>query len=455
MHGNHFMKAGGEVRAIRMSTDRIGGTTYAFTNLAAFLANTPATIQFLGDESAPSVFNDGATGPRHLLQNYYIGYVQDEWHVTPKFTANYGVRYDYYTPMRERNDLEVKFNIDTGIIDPNTTPLYKSVKTNVQPRVGMTFAATDKTVIRGGFGMFVGPGQTEDQIQPVADSDRISTTLSSGTLAFPLDPALAVANFVNNPNNRSYQPRAFANEYTVPERIWQYTASVQRDLSSNLVLTAAYVGSQGRNLFLRSVANQITQVVTNPNPANAAFVIREFSIVQRDAAGAITGVQNPFAEIDYKTSGGKDHYNAMQLGLTRRSANGLTMNAQYTLSKSFGNTSGSNEALTAANNARQLSQFDYDLGYNNFDVRHSVNFSRDQIPICGPFARGVTFFGGWDVGGIVNARSGLPIDVRITRPDIVYRGRGRQRCSTIPRRTASPSSTRRAAATRATCAGRI
>jgi hypothetical protein len=44
-----------------------------------------------------------------------------------------------------------------------------------------------------------------------------------------------------------------------------------------LTATAAYVGSQGRNLFLRSVANQITQVVTNPNPASAALVIREFS----------------------------------------------------------------------------------------------------------------------------------------------------------------------------------
>ena len=42
--------------------------------------------------------------------------------------------------------------------------------------------------------------------------------------------------------------------------------------------------------------------------------------MQKDANGNITGVQNPFAEIDYKTSGGHDNYNAMQLSLTRRSA---------------------------------------------------------------------------------------------------------------------------------------
>jgi hypothetical protein len=223
-----------------------------------------------------------------------------------------------------------------------------------------------------------------------------------------VDAQLLRANFVANPNNRSYQPRAYANEYTIPERIYQYTASVQRELGANLVATGAYVGSQGRNLFLRSVTNQITSVVTNPNPASAAFVIRQFSIVQRDANGNATGVQNPYAEIDFKTSGGHDAYNAMQLSLTRRSVRGVTMNAQYSLGKSYGNTGGSNEALTAANNAVALAQFDYDNGYNNFDVRHTFNLSA------------VYEKRGWQVGGILNARSGLPIDVRITRPDIVY-----------------------------------
>jgi hypothetical protein len=64
--------------------------------------------------------------------------------------------------------------------------------------------------------------------------------------------------------------------------------------------------------------------------------------------------------------------------------------------------------LTAANNARTISEFNYDNGYNNFDVRHTFNVSA------------VYEKRGWQVGGILNARSGLPIDVRITRPDIVY-----------------------------------
>ena len=426
LRGTHYLKFGGETRMIRIETDRLGGTTYSFTNLNAFLANTPSTIQFLGDESAPSVFNGGATGPRHFQQEYYIAYAQDEWHATPKFTLNYGVRYDYYTPPREANNLQVKFNVDTGVIDPPTTPVLIA-KHNVQPRIGATFAATPRTVIRGGVGLFAGPGQTEDQIQTIADSDRVIVNLTSGpNLAFPLDSNVATSTFVNNPNNRNYQPRAYRNEYSIPERIWQYTGSVQQELGANMAATVAYVGAQGRNLFLRSIANPIVSVVTNPNPASAAFVIRRFSIVQRDANGNVTGVQNPFAEIDTKTSGGHDDYNGLQLGLTRRSARGLTTNVQYTLARSFGNTSGSNEALTVGNAAQTLAEYDYDLGHNAFDVRHTFNVSAVYSL---PYGRGRAheasglagaLAGNWDIAGIVNARSGLPIDVRITRADVVY-----------------------------------
>ena len=422
--GTHFLKAGGEIRAVRMSTDRIGGTTYSFANLAAFLANQ-ASVQYLGDVSAPSPFNNGATGPRHTRQEYFVGYAQDEWHLAPQATLNYGVRYDYYTPMREAHDLIVKFNIDTGVIDPSSTPLFRSSRNNVQPRVSFTYAP-GRTVLRVGGGMFVGPGQTEDQIQPI-ESDRISSTINNAS--FPLDQAALVANFVSNPNNRSYQPRAYANDYTIPERVYQYTASVQQELGARVVFTGAYVGSQGRNLFLRSVANQITQVITNPNPASAAIVIREFSIPIRDANGNVTGVQNPFAEVDYKTSGGHDNYNAMMLQVSRRASNGVSLNVQYTLGKSRGNTAGSNEALTSGNLARTLSDFDYDNGYNNFDVRHTFNLS---LLYSIPYGHGRAYgsnasalsqalLGGWDVGGIVNARSGTPVNVIIVRPDVVYR----------------------------------
>jgi hypothetical protein len=429
VRGNHLIKFGADFRMIHMTTDQLGGTTYTFPNITAFLANQPSAIQYLGDISAPSVFNNGATGMRHTSQQYYVGYVQDKWQATPNLTVNYGLRYDYYTPLKVRDNLIVKFNLDTGGIDPNTVPLHGTKKNSFQPRLSFTYRLGSSTVVRAGGGIFVGPGQGEDLIQPL-ESDRVSTTISSGSaLAFPIDRALLVANFTSNPNNRSYQPRAYAKEYTIPEKVYQYTASVQQDLGKSVAATVAYVGSQGRNLFLRSVANNITQVITNANPANAALVVREFSIVTRDAAGNVTGVQNPYAEIDYKTSGGHDAYNALMVSLNRRSTSGVGLNLQYTLGESRGTSGGSNESNTAANNARTLADFEYDNGYNNFDVRHTFNLSAlYSIPYGkgrkhGADASGLrqALLGGWDVGGIVNARSGVPVPVQIVRPDILYR----------------------------------
>lgn len=435
--GTHNLKFGVEVRFIRLYTDRQGGITYTYSNLDDFLANRAQNIQFLGDVSAPSPFNNGATGERKAEQEYYIGYAQDEWKIKPNLTLSYGLRYEYYSPLREARDLNVQFDIQTGAILPPSRDLYLAKKTNFGPRVAMTwspkpqgkgFFGGGRTVLRGGFGIYYGPGQTEDLIQPI-ESDRISSTLSGG--AFPVSPNTLIANFVNNPNNRLYQPRAYSPDYNVPERVYQYSASIQQELFYKMVFTGAYVGSQGRNLFLRSVANQIVEVRTNPNPAGNAIVIREFDIVQGNT------ILRPFAEVDYKTSGGHDSYNALQLSLARRFNSGLTLNSQYTFGRSYGNTAGSNEALTSGNLARfaseapsggRVADFDYDDGYNNFDVRHTFNLSAIYALPLGKGRRFLSdtsglvdgLLGGWEVGAILNARAGLPVDVRVTRPDVVY-----------------------------------
>lgn len=449
--GNHNAKFGGEVRLIRLYTDRLGGTTYTYSNLNNFLTNSAQSIQFLGDVSAPSPFNNGATGQRYAKQEYYITYAEDEWKLRPNLTLNYGLRYEYFTPLREDRNLQVLFDITNGTLRPPTEAAFQSSKTNFGPRISMTwspnpnstgFFGGGRTLLRGGFGLFYGPGQTEDQIQPI-ESDRISSTFTTNPLdptqplRFPLDSSVAIA-FFNNPanaNNRSYQPRAYAPGYKIPEKVYQYTVSVQQELFSGTVLTAAYVGSQGRNLFLRSVANKIlpgqttvaNTVATLPlgfgvvnlaaadGQITAVRTVREFAIISGN------NVRNPFAEVDYKTSGGDDSYNALQMTLARRITTGLTLNSQYTFSRSFGNTAGSNEARTSA----IPDNFEADRGYNNFDVRHTFNISALYKL---PFGKGTShefgsvgnaLLGDWEIGGIVNARSGLPIEVGIVRPDVV------------------------------------
>jgi hypothetical protein len=421
--GAHTVKLGAEYRMIRMDTDRLGGTTYTWSNLNDFLSNTLQQTAYLSDLSDPSPFNGGATGMRHTEQEYAVGFAQDEWKAASNFTLNYGVRYDYYTPLTERNNLLVKFDAENGVVLPSDTAPFRTAKNNFQPRVSFTWTPSQsrRTVLRGGFGLLVGPGQTEDQIQPI-ESDRISSTISGG--AFPANIDALRANFLNNPLNRAFQPRAYTSSYLVPERVWQYSASLQQELPLGMVATAAYVGSQGRNLFLRSITNRIVDVRTNPNPAAAAIVVREFDIINADGS-----ISRPFAEVDIKTSGGDDAYNAMQLSLARRFNSGLTLNSQYTLSRSYGTTAGSNEALTAANNAWTLEDYEYERGYNRFDVRHTFNLSALYSLPFGDGRKWMSnasglqqaLLGGWDIGTILNGRSGLPLDVRVTRNDVVYR----------------------------------
>jgi hypothetical protein len=450
----HSLKFGGELRLVRMWTDRVGGTTYSWSSINNFLANSLQSTQYLGDVSAPSPFFNNTSGQVQPRQQYYIAYGQDEWKIKKNLTLNYGLRYEYYTPLDEKDNRQIFFNIDTGVLRDSSTRPFQSSKGNFGPRVALTwspnpdgtgFFGGGHTVLRGGFGMYYGPGQTEDQIQPI-ESNRISSTVSGG--AFPQDINAIITGFTTNPNNRSFQPRAYANEYKIPERIYQYTVSLQQELPYHLVFTGGFVGATGRNLFLRSVANRILPgqttiadgttlpggigVINRTNAGGqviAVNTVREFSIVS-----GTSSVQNPYAEVDYKTSGGEDTYRALQLSLVRRFGQGLTMNAQYSFGRSFGNTAGSNEARTAANNARAISDFDYDNGYNNFDVRHTFNFSAVyDLPFGHGKAHdlggvGNAILGDWEVGAIVNARSGLPLEVGIVRPDVVIQCRNAAGC---------------------------
>jgi hypothetical protein len=152
----------------------------------------------------------------------------------------------------------------------------------------------------------------------------------------------------------------------------------------------------------------ITDVATNPT-TGAAVITRQFG--------------SQFAEVDTKSTQGTDNYNALQTTLNRRFSAGLTLGAQWTWAHSLGTTAGSNEALTMANPYDLQSEY----GNNNFDVRHSVNVSAlYDVPVGSNHRwklNGVAgaLLGDWAIGGIYNARTGIPINLLITRDDVVYR----------------------------------
>lgn len=464
--GNHSFKFGGELRSINVRFDQLGGITYSYGSIRDFVLNQNLTAAYIGDLSAAGDFRI-ATNPITTItrngqglsqgkQYYAIGFAQDEWRVKPNFVLSYGLRYEYYSVNREKNDRAVVFDVANGKLVSPDTPYYVSKTNNFAPRLGLTWTPDflkGKTVIRGGGGLYFGPGQYEDLIQPI-ESNVVRTNstfaggLSTGTAGSLLNPSAT-----SLPG--AFTPRAYdINGYKVPERVFQYGLSVQQELPGNTVLTVGYVGSQGRNLFLRSITNRILPgqtVIQNGTalptgvgvvnrcstaPVNGVCTgnivgvttIREFDVVgfgYNTATGATfadpTQRLQPFGEIDYKTSGGRDRYDALQIQVNRRFTQGLTINAQYQFGKSFGNTQGSNEAQTAQNPYSFAEEF----GNNTFDIRHSANittlyelpFGKTQKYKLNGFVDAI--LGGWQVGGVYNGRSGSPLDIRITRPDTV------------------------------------
>ena len=412
--GNHNTKYGVEIRPLSLYNNQIGGTTYTYNSVTDFTNNNPSQIQFFGTLSDRSPFT-GLSGNAQVKQAYYIGYAQDEWKIKSNLTLSYGLRYEYYSPLHEVRNKNVWFDIPTGTIIPRYTGNWFGSNQNFGPRLALTFAPKaldNKTVLRIGGGTYYGPGQTEDQIQPEAN-DRVTRTFTSGKV-YPINPQTDVyATYDINSPTLGYQPRAYMPTYKIPERVVSYTASIQQELPGGFQFMVGYVGSQGRNLFLRSITNLITGVTQN-GTTGAGTAVRQFG--------------GRFAEIDYKTSGGTDHYHALQTTLQRRFANGLSMGAQYTWAHELGTSSGSNEATTAQA-PLQIYGARGEYGRGTFDIRNSLNVSTLYSL---PFGKGKMFdlggigntvAGGWQLGGILNFRSGLPMDVLITRSDLAYVGR--------------------------------
>lgn len=435
--GGHTFTFGGELRVIRAEINQLFGTTYNFTNLAGLLANAPATVQFSGDlGSFTAAEGTGAVGAREAAQEYYIGFAQHEWQKSRNLRLTYGLRYEYFSPLREKDDRVVLFDVNTGKLLPSSAPLHRASRNGFLPRVAVSWVPSSQpkdakdfnlntTIISASFGAHASPGIFTDLTKPI-ESDRFQVTREGGL--FPLAPAVFAAAFTGNVNDRRFQPLALARDYTTPVRVYKYDVSVKHDLikrsvAKELFLTATYAGNRSRNLLLRNFSNRILSVETAPDPTKPAIVTREFDIPR----GAGLEPFRPFGEIEYRTSGGRSSYDSLQLSAKGRwETLKLTLfDVQYTLAGVRGNTNGAEKTAPAGNTF----DYDYDVGYHIDDVRHTFSVTTVFELPCPKldWCRGAEasrfkryLFGNWSIGSILNLQSGRPVDVRLTRPDVVY-----------------------------------
>jgi hypothetical protein len=379
--GRHTMKFGGEYRRIESDFQFLGSTEITYNSINDFIDNRPAAVAVAIDSP---VFKP--------QQWYAVGFVQDSWQVSDRLALDLGLRYDYYSVVKEANGLARPFFVEDNAFAPDGASFYDADKNNFSPRLSAAFEINEKTALRAGFGLFYGPGQFEDRIQPIEnyiERRRVQTAdVPNNGLAYPVSSS-QLANLLSIRGYTHHYP----NEYNM-----QYGASLSRELPGEINFTIGYTGSKGKDMFLRGVGNTL-------NINTRARLQPTYGQIDYKTAGCVDGLTIS----GYPVTGcGYAEYNALQVSATRRFRAGFTGGFQYQFSRNRGTTQGSNEAATTQNT------FDYEseYGINPQDIPHTFNGSLVYlIPGDGLIT------GGWRIGGIVNARSGVPINVIMSRPD--------------------------------------
>ena len=443
--GNHSLRFGVAFERVRYSFLEVGTPHGGYVYSGLFTSQPGTNYTGYGVADFLTDYQDSASlsalGNVDHLRWYGAGYVQDDWIVTPRITMNLGLRYDYYQPYVEIRDHQANFvpsaiGLGTGagvfllpestkniplastfysiaqqnniaIQYTNNRSLASSSKTDFSPRIGVAFRATDKLVVRAGFGMFYGGlesnGASLGQQYPFeSTSSYLAPSCLPGSPC-QTDGITLPTGFANLGGPTPQSPVSLPSLYGLPLHYRdsyseQWNLMTQYALTNNLGLTIGYVGSVGRHL----------QAFTFPNsPAALAF---PGTNVQPFSAFPLLG----FAGLD--TFEGISSYNSLQTSLQKRLASGMTFLGTYTYAHSL-DTGDSYLGGTAYRNT-VLIPLRKEYANSDFDTRHRVTFNGSyEFPAGrghrylneGGLSDGV--LGGWSAALTFAAQTGNPISI--------------------------------------------
>jgi outer membrane receptor protein involved in Fe transport len=332
---------------------------YTFNNYTAFGTNTPSAFQ----QAFAGAGTDGAT--THPDLNDYGLYVQDDWKLTPKLTLNLGARYDLQTlarpPVQNTDPNLISRGLDTS------TPV--SDKNNIAPRAGFSYAFDDKSVIRGGYGIFY--SRTTGIMLGTAHSQNGVSVKN-----YNLNAAQIAANGLVYPNVLSAPPTVglspisiflFASDYAQPY-VQQGRLGYEREIMKNTSLSVTYLFFKGVHLSRTRDINLPAPTLTTfsePAPSSQTFQVPRFV-----AARPVPG----YARINVFESTGNSKYNALAVQLQRRFAKGWQFLASYTFSKSKDDRP--DQTAVVPGNAGD----DVKIVFNQLNIRDDFGIADVDIP---------------------------------------------------------------------------
>ena len=476
IRGQHSYKVGGEVRDNRINARGAsfswGGGQFAFSpnftrrdpNVVDQTQGSALASLLLGYPSGGTVDNLSRPGFRW---KYYAVYFQDDIKVSRRLSLNLGLRYDYEAAPTERfNQQNRGFGFDqtsplaaqiTGRAGVSECPACTSLKggllftgangqpeeafdadrNNFQPRVGVAYQVDDKTVLRGGYGLYYFPQAEFGGTTGFTISTPFVATTGGGAQGF------IPANTLNNPFptgliqptgaslgllTQAGQGLIFSNPARHIPKIHEFSFGGQRLLPGGFKFDLSYVGSRSRDILTNDFnignarninvlsAEQLAQARANPGFFSQQVANPFVGLLPGTSLNGATVARRqlllPYPQFTTVTEAlenvGQVWYNSLQASVEKRTARGLTMIVSYTYSKTIGALSFLNDQ--DAEPARAPTDFDRPhvlvaSGVYRLPIGRGQHFAGDA-------GKGLDLLiGGWEYNWIARFQSGIPLQL--------------------------------------------
>ena len=430
--GAHSIKMGADYRRIEAGTVPANNGSFGFTQAYTQGPNPNTASTAAGDAFASFLLGNAATGdinvttPGLYYTDYYSGFIQDDWRASSSLTLNAGLRYEYEPGIAARGNeftvgfdrqalfpvqvpgMELRGGLMYAGVDGNPTRQGKPLN-NVAPRGGFAWSVTEKTVIRGGYGLYWVPPISDTGESAIgARGYSASTTFLAST-----DGGLTPVGTISNPFPAGITPPQgnslglatgagsvidFVDQDSEPGYVQQYSLDWQRELPGQMAIAFGYMGSRSERLGLGGTSDTTVNInqldpeylslgtglqQTVPNPF---FGIAAFGNLSRSATIARGQLLRPFPQFDnvlmHRVNQARARYNAGIARWTKRMSNGYSLDVNYTHSRLEDNQFGESNTFSSRQGSA-LNNYDLDaeFGVSLLDVAHRLNVNASfQLP---------------------------------------------------------------------------
>ncbi len=458
LHGRHSFRFGGEYRILDFNEAQQNAASglFAFGRTFTQGPNPVATSTTAGYGFASFLLGDASSGsinqvnPISTRGLYGAVFLQDDWKVSNRLTLNLGLRWDLSTGDMEKYNRLAYFDptapnpLGTPAGLPNLAGLLKwigkgngnqqaSALHDFAPRFGLAYQLNDKTVLRGGYGLYYLPRNVQGNGDGAVEAFRTTTMLATIDGVTP-------ANRLSNPYPQGILPplndrdplantgstiAAPLHGYSSPySQVW--SVGIQREIPGKLVVDVHYWGNKGTHLLetwnlnalpdqYLSLGSRLNDQVPNPffgiitsGTLTTPTVSRQQLLLPFPQYAGTGGVTEVFVPA------GNGTYEAATIQVERRLSSTLTFLSSYTRSKAIDDV---RTPLDQYNRRleKSLSAFDAPNQFI-FSGVYQLPMGRDRT-FGKQWNKGVdAILGGWDLSGIVRVQSGQP--VAIGRPSV-------------------------------------